>query len=85
MATYHLKIISKRDEGNDTASLWLEVPQDLRGAFSYQPGQFLTVEREHLALDGADRLLGDIAVFGGEFARIGWVATGTKPFSAALP
>ncbi|MBB6469380.1 ferredoxin-NADP reductase [Aminobacter lissarensis] len=46
MATYHLKIISKRDEGNDTASLWLEVPQDLRGAFSYQPGQFLTVERE---------------------------------------
>ncbi|MBA8907990.1 ferredoxin--NADP reductase [Aminobacter ciceronei] len=46
MATYHLKIVGKRDEGNDAASLWLEVPQDLRGAFSYRPGQFLTVERD---------------------------------------
>lgn len=45
MATYHLKIVDKRDENNDAVSLWLEVPQDLKTAFTYRPGQFLTVER----------------------------------------
>ncbi len=53
MSTYYLKVIEKHDEGNDAASLWLEVPQDLKGAFQYRAGQFLTVEMdaggEHIA------------------------------------
>ncbi|AJE48682.1 ferredoxin--NADP reductase [Celeribacter indicus] len=50
MATYPLKVCEKRMECNDTASLWLDVPQDLAGAFTYRPGQFLTVEND----DGGD-------------------------------
>lgn len=46
MATYPLKVHEKRMECDDTASLWLDVPQDLTGAFTYRPGQFLTVEND---------------------------------------
>lgn len=53
MATYPLRISRRRQECDDTASLWLDVPKDLASAFSYRPGQFLTVERgtgeEHVA------------------------------------
>lgn len=46
MTTYFLKVVGKRLEGSEADSLWLEVPQDLKGAFGYRPGQFLTVERQ---------------------------------------
>ncbi len=46
MATYPLRISRRRQECDDTASLWLDVPKDLTSAFSYRPGQFLTVEAE---------------------------------------
>jgi ferredoxin-NADP reductase len=36
-------------EATDIASLWLAIPSDLKGAFVYRPGQFITVETE---LDG---------------------------------
>src|SRR5258708_5331327 len=46
MTTSDLKVIGKDNEARDAASLWLDVPQDLKGAFQYEPGQFLTVENE---------------------------------------
>lgn len=45
MVTYPLKVVEKCDETAEAASLWLEVPRDLRGAFRYRPGQFLTIEK----------------------------------------
>lgn len=44
MTAYPLKILDKRMETRDAASLWLEVPSDLRTAFTYKPGQFVTIE-----------------------------------------
>ncbi|MCL6285966.1 ferredoxin--NADP reductase [Ruegeria sp. 2012CJ41-6] len=47
MATYPLRVVEKSIEAEDAASLYFDVPQDLKGAFSYRPGQFLTVETEN--------------------------------------
>ena len=47
MATYPLKINEKRLEAEDAASLFFDIPQDLKAAFGYQPGQFLTVETDN--------------------------------------
>lgn len=44
MGTYPLRVVRRREETADTASFWFEVPGDLRTAFSYRTGQFLTVE-----------------------------------------
>ena len=44
MTAYPLKVFDKRMETRDAASLWLEVPSDLRTAFAYKPGQFVTIE-----------------------------------------
>lgn len=52
MATYPLRISRRRQECDDTASLWLDVPKDLVPAFNYKPGQFLTVETDV----GSDRV-----------------------------
>nr|CAH18517.1 reductase PaaE [Rhodobacteraceae bacterium 198] len=46
MATYPLKIAEKKTEAEDAVSLYFDVPQDLKGAFGYRPGQFLTIETE---------------------------------------
>jgi ferredoxin-NADP reductase len=46
MATYSLRVERKLRETTDCASLWLDVPTDLRGAFSYRPGQFIAVSAE---------------------------------------
>lgn len=46
MATYPLKIAEKRFEAEDAASLSFDIPQDLKTAFGYRPGQFLTIETE---------------------------------------
>jgi len=46
MTTYPLRVTRRRQETADTASLWLEVPLDLRTAFTYRTGQFITVEEE---------------------------------------
>lgn len=43
MSTYALRVTRKDRETADCASLWLEVPTDLRTAFEHRPGQFLTV------------------------------------------
>jgi ferredoxin-NADP reductase len=54
MTTYPLKVIRRRQETDDTASLWLEVPADLRTAFAYRTGQFIAVE-EDIAGDSVAR------------------------------
>jgi len=46
MNTYPLRVIGKRAETDDAASLILEVPVDLKPAFDYRAGQFITVVRE---------------------------------------
>ncbi|MFA3919029.1 ferredoxin--NADP reductase [Ruegeria hyattellae] len=51
MATYPLRIVEKRMEAEDAASLYFDVPPDLRAAFGYRPGQFLTLETDS---DGED-------------------------------
>ena len=48
MSRFHsLKIKSITRETADCVSLAFEVPPELRAAFSYQPGQYLTLRREH--------------------------------------
>ena len=48
MARFHpLKIKSITRETPDCVSLAFEVPLELREAFRYQPGQYLTLRREH--------------------------------------
>jgi ferredoxin-NADP reductase len=46
MSTYPLKVARRRQETPDTASFWFDVPVDLRTAFTYRTGQFLTIEEE---------------------------------------
>jgi ferredoxin-NADP reductase len=46
VTTYPLRVAQRREETGDTASFWFEVPGDLRTAFSYRTGQFLTIEEE---------------------------------------
>lgn len=46
MTTYPLKIVRKRPESADAASLWFDVPLDLRTVFQYRTGQFLTLSEE---------------------------------------
>jgi ferredoxin-NADP reductase len=46
MATFPLRVVDRRMEATDTASLWLAVPADLKSVFAYRPGQFVTVEAE---------------------------------------
>ncbi len=42
MSRYHpLRIARIQPETADCVSVWLEVPEDLKGKFSYQPGQYL--------------------------------------------
>lgn len=43
MTAYPLRVIEKKWETPDAASIWLDVPGDLRTAFSYRPGQFITI------------------------------------------
>lgn len=48
MSCFHpLKIKSITRETPDCVSLAFEVPAELRDAFRYQPGQYLTLRREH--------------------------------------
>jgi ferredoxin-NADP reductase len=49
--TYPLRVVARRQEGEDSASLWFEVPADLRTAFSYRTGQFVTI---HADVDGQE-------------------------------
>jgi ferredoxin-NADP reductase len=51
MTTYPLRVARRRQETADTASLWLDVPGDLRTAFTYRTGQFVTIEEE---IDGEE-------------------------------
>jgi ferredoxin-NADP reductase len=44
MTTFPVRVAGRRQETEDTVSLSLEVPPELRTAFSYRPGQFLTIE-----------------------------------------
>jgi ferredoxin-NADP reductase len=46
MATYPLKVVKRRQETGDTASLWFDVPADLKTAFACKTGQFLTIEED---------------------------------------
>jgi ferredoxin-NADP reductase len=46
MTTYPLKVARRRQETEDTASLWFDVPSDLRTAFAYRTGQFVTIEED---------------------------------------
>lgn len=46
MSTYSLRIACKQQETADCASLWLDVPTDLRGAFDHRPGQFITISAD---------------------------------------
>ncbi|MEW2550083.1 ferredoxin--NADP reductase [Streptomyces sp. NPDC047002] len=46
MATYPLKVLRRRQESEDAVSLWLDVPNDLRTAFTYRTGQFIAIEEE---------------------------------------
>jgi ferredoxin-NADP reductase len=46
MTTYPLKVVTRRQETEDTASLWFDVPSDLRTAFTYRTGQFVTIEED---------------------------------------
>jgi ferredoxin-NADP reductase len=46
MSTYPLRVAERRLETDDAASLWFDVPTDLRTAFAYRVGQFLTIEEE---------------------------------------
>ncbi|HVZ00081.1 MAG TPA: ferredoxin--NADP reductase [Dongiaceae bacterium] len=46
MATFPLRVVERRMEATDTASLWLAVPSDLKATFAHRPGQFVTVEAE---------------------------------------
>jgi ferredoxin-NADP reductase len=46
MTTYPLPVAKRRQETEDTASFWLDVPGDLRTAFSYRTGQFVTIEED---------------------------------------
>jgi ferredoxin-NADP reductase/ferredoxin len=46
MTTYPLPVTRRRKETDDTASLWLDVPPDLRTAFTYRTGQFITIEED---------------------------------------
>jgi ferredoxin-NADP reductase len=46
MTTYPLRVAVRRKETEDAVSLWLDVPADLRTAFGYRTGQFLTIEEE---------------------------------------
>lgn len=44
MTTYPLRVRAKRQETPDCASLWFEIPADLRHTFDHEAGQFITVE-----------------------------------------
>lgn len=46
MSTYSMRVAAKRQETVDAASLWLEVPTDLRQAFDYRPGQFIAISAD---------------------------------------
>ena len=46
-------VVEVREETSDAVSIALDVPEPLRAAFAYQPGQFLTVRR---TVDGKMRL-----------------------------
>lgn len=46
MTTFPLKVVRRRQEADDAVSLWLAVSSDLRTAFGYRTGQFITIEDE---------------------------------------
>lgn len=46
MTTYPFAVSKRRQETGDTASLWFDVPADLRTAFAYRTGQFVAIEEE---------------------------------------
>lgn len=46
MNTYPLKVAKRRQETDDTASFWFDVPIDLKTTLAYRTGQFLTVEED---------------------------------------
>lgn len=46
MTTYPLRVARRRQETEDTASLWFDVPADLKTAFAYKTGQFVTIEED---------------------------------------
>jgi ferredoxin-NADP reductase/ferredoxin len=46
MTTYPLKVVKRRQETDDTASLWFDVPADLKTPFAYKTGQFVTIEED---------------------------------------
>jgi ferredoxin-NADP reductase len=49
VTTYPLEVARRRQETEDTATFWFDVPVDLTTAFSYRTGQFLSVVED---LDG---------------------------------
>ncbi|RBP12020.1 ring-1,2-phenylacetyl-CoA epoxidase subunit PaaE [Roseiarcus fermentans] len=82
MSRFHsLEIVDRRQETADSVSLAFAVPESLRGAFAFQPGQYLTVRvtidgeecrRSYSICSGADE--GELriairAVEGGRFSR----------------
>jgi ferredoxin-NADP reductase len=46
MTAYPLRVTRKRVEAPDAVSLWFDIPSDLKAAFRYKPGQFITIESE---------------------------------------
>lgn len=46
MSTYSMRVTAKQRETIDAASLWFDVPKDLKQAFEYRPGQFVTINAE---------------------------------------
>jgi len=46
MSSYPLRITQKIHEASDCASLWFDVPVDLRSTFDHRPGQFVAVSSE---------------------------------------
>ncbi len=47
MSTYPLRVAEKYTETEDAVSITFDIPQDLKGAFSYLPGQYLTIETDN--------------------------------------
>lgn len=46
MSTYALRVLRKERETADCASIWFDVPSDLRQTFAHRPGQFISIAIE---------------------------------------